>query len=389
MHRTAEEGIAAHWRYKEGKTRADDLDKHLAWLREVLEWQHETEDPVEFMENLRIDLFHDEVFVFTPRGDLLRLPQSSTPVDFAFTVHTDIGLHCIGAKVNGKIVPLNYQLKSGDSVEILTSSNQNPNPAWMKFTKTSKAKSKIKRWLRDKLFAESSKLGEEIVHKKLKKYNLKYDDKSIQELSLSYGYEEISQFYAAVGNGEISQQSLQKKMVPDEKIKLSDTSLLQKFVSRARRSAKGVRVQGLDNLMFTFAQCCQPIPGDKIIGFISRGKGVTIHRTDCKNLSYLLESPERRIDVEWDVEKDRQFIARIRMLAEDRKDYLRDVSETISLSNTNIISITMKAEDHVVHGNLIVEVRNLPHLTQLISKLNKLKGVISVERLNGTGEIVN
>ncbi|KAA3659814.1 MAG: bifunctional (p)ppGpp synthetase/guanosine-3',5'-bis(diphosphate) 3'-pyrophosphohydrolase [Calditrichaeota bacterium] len=389
MHRTAEEGIAAHWRYKEGKTRADDLDKHLAWLREVLEWQHDTQDPMEFMENLRIDLFHDEVFVFTPRGDLLRLPQNSTPVDFAFSVHTDIGLHCIGAKVNGKIVPLNYKLKSGDSVEILTSSNQNPNPAWMKFTKTSKAKSKIKRWLRDALFAESTKLGEEILHKKLKKYNLKYSEKSLQELSLSYGFEDLMQFYAAIGNGDISQQSLKKKIVPEEKTELTDTSILQKFVSRARRSAKGVRVQGLDNLLFTFAQCCQPIPGDKIIGFISRGKGVTIHRTDCKNLSYLMDSPERRIDVEWDVEKDRQFIARIRMLAEDRKDYLRDVSETISMSNTNIISINMKAEDHVVHGNLIVEVRNLPHLTQLIKKLNKLEGIISVERLNGTGGAVN
>ena len=216
MHRTAEEGIAAHWRYKEGKTRADDLDKHLSWLREVLEWQYDTKDPVEFMENLRIDLFHDEVFVFTPRGDLFKLALGSTPVDFAFAVHTDIGLHCMGAKVNGKIVPLNYQLKSGDSVEILTSSNQTPNPGWMKFTKTSKARSKIKRWLRESLFEESCKLGEEILHKKLKKYNLKYDEKSMLELSQSYGYEELQLFYAAVGSGDISLQSLRKKIVPEE-----------------------------------------------------------------------------------------------------------------------------------------------------------------------------
>ncbi|KAA3616274.1 MAG: bifunctional (p)ppGpp synthetase/guanosine-3',5'-bis(diphosphate) 3'-pyrophosphohydrolase [Calditrichaeota bacterium] len=389
MHRTAEEGIAAHWRYKEGKTRADDLDKHLNWLREVLDWQHDTQDPVEFMENLRIDLFHDEVFVFTPRGDLFKLALGSTPVDFAFAVHTDIGLHCIGAKVNGKIVPLNYQLKSGDSVEILTSANQNPNPGWMKFTKTSKARSKIKRWLRESLFDESLKLGEELLHKKLKKYNLKYDDKSIQDISLSYGFEDIRQFFAALGSGDISMQSLRKKIVPEEKDAIPDDSLLQKFISRARRSAKGVRIQGIDNLLFTFAKCCQPIPGDNIIGFISRGNGVMIHRTDCKNLTYLMESPERKIDVEWDVDKDKHFIARIRILAEDRKDYLRDISETISVANTNIISINMKSEDHVVNSNLIIEVRNLSHLTMVIKKINKVKGVISVERLNGSGETVN
>ncbi|RME02140.1 MAG: bifunctional (p)ppGpp synthetase/guanosine-3',5'-bis(diphosphate) 3'-pyrophosphohydrolase, partial [Calditrichaeota bacterium] len=385
MHRTAEEGIAAHWRYKEGRGKEDDLDKHLSWLRQILEWQQEINDPQEFMENLRIDLFQDEVFVFSPKGDLFKLPLGSTPVDFAFTVHTDIGLHCIGAKVNGKIVPLDYKLKSGDSVEIITSASQKPNPDWIKFTRTSKARNKIKRWLRDSLYEQSLKLGEEIFNKQLKRYHINKDQIQLKELALTFGLEDANQLFAAIGRGDISIQSVINKISPEKNLLPKDESILKKFISRARGSAKGVRVQGLDNLLFSFAKCCQPVPGDRILGFITRGRGVIIHRADCKNIVKLMEAPERHIDVEWDVEKDRHFVVRLYMLGEDRKNFLRDISESIAQTDTNIVSINMKAEDSIVHSNIIVEVKNLQHLTKVINKISKVKGVITVERLSASG----
>jgi GTP pyrophosphokinase len=388
MHRTAEEGVAAHWRYKDGQSWEDEVDKNLVWLRQVLEWQHDTNDPQEFMENLRIDLFQEEVFVFSPRGDLFKLPLGSTPVDFAFTVHTDIGLHCIGAKVNGKIVPLSSELKSGDSVEILTSANQKPNLDWLKFVRTTKAKSKIKKWLRESKFEQSQKLGEEILSRQLKRYKIDHRLVDLKDLALSYGLSDANQLLAAIGRGDISVQSLLAKIVPEKFVTLKDEPILKKFLSRARGSANGVRVQGLDNLLIHFAKCCQPVPGDKIFGFTSRGRGVIIHRADCKNIAKLLEEKDRSVDVEWDVPKDKHFLVRLHMLAEDRKNFLRDVTEQISRTETNIVSIDLKTEDSVVNSNLIIEVKNLKHLTKVMGNINKVKGMITIERLNGTGESI-
>ncbi|MFQ5632909.1 MAG: RelA/SpoT family protein, partial [bacterium] len=266
MHRTAEEGVAAHWLYKDGKAREDEVDKHLAWLRQVLEWQNDTNDPKEYMENLRIDLF-----VLSPRGDLFKLPLGSTPVDFAFAVHTDIGLHCIGAKVNGKIVPLIYEVKSGDSVEILTSANQKPNMDWLKFVRTTKARSRIKKWLRESEFEHSQKLGEEILHKQFKRYKINKEQVDLKELVQSFGLSDQNQLLSAIGRGDVSIQSVLSKIAPEKFVTLKDESVLKKFLSRARGSANGVRVQGLDNLLIHFAKCCHPVPGDKIFGFISQG----------------------------------------------------------------------------------------------------------------------
>ena len=385
MHRTAEEGIAAHWLYKEGKNSASELDQNLGWLRQMLEWQRDTNDPQEFMENLRIDLFQDEVFVFSPKGDLYKLALGSTPVDFAFAVHTDIGFHCIGAKVNGRIVPLNYHLNSGDSVEIITSPTQMPNKDWIKFTKTSKARSKIKRWLRDSLYDESRKLGEEIFQKQVKRLHLDKEELHLDDVALSFGFEDVGHLFAAIGRGDISIQNVLSKIAPEKVIVPTDDSFIKKFIARARGSAKGIRVQGLDNLLINFAKCCQPVPGDKIIGFISRGRGIVVHRTDCHNIAKLLESPERRIEVEWDVEKGKQFMVRLSLLAEDRKDFLRDISESISQTDTNIVSVNMKVEDSIVQSNIIIEVQNLQHLTRVINKISKVKGVITVERISGSG----
>ncbi len=387
MHRTAEEGIAAHWLYKEEKYKGDELDKHLAWLRQVLELQQDTKDPSEFMENLRIELFQDEVFIFTPNGDLLKLPVDSTPVDFAFAVHTDIGYHCIGAKVNGKLVPLNYRLRSGDSVEILTSPNQKPNPDWIKFVKTSKARSKIKRWLKDSFYEQSVKLGEEIFAKHFKKYSLKREDIDLNEIAQGFNFQNAEQLFASIGSGDTSVQTVMNRIAPDKNVEIKETSVFKKFISRTR-STRGVKVQGLDNLMISFGKCCQPLPGDSIIGFITRGRGIVVHRSDCKNIVHLVEHPERKIEVEWDVDKDKHFVVRLQLLGEDRRNFLLDVSQSISQTETNIVSIEMKVEDAIVHSTIILEVRNLQHLTRVIKKISQVKGVINVERLSGTSEKV-
>lgn len=386
MHRTAEEGIAAHWRYKEGKAKEDEFDKQLMWLRQVLDWQRDVRDPHEFMEDLKISLFHDEIFVFTPKGDLVKLPRGSTPIDFAFSIHTDVGMHCIGSKVNGKIVPLTSKLKSGDSIEIITSAKQNPNPDWLKYVKTAKARGKIKKWVRESLKEESIKLGHDLFERHLKKTKTKIDDEDLLDVAQRHGFQDLEQLFASLGRGEISVQGVISKLVPPEKIEEKEESFIKKFVSRKRKSSDGIRVQGLDHLLMSFAKCCQPVPGDKIIGFITRGRGIVIHRADCPNVLNMMEDPERHVDVEWDVEKHRQFMVRLKLIAEDRKGFLHDVSEAITNADTNILNIEMKTVDSLVYGSMLVEVRNLQHLTRIIKKIDQVKGVIRIERLDKLGK---
>lgn len=388
MNRTAEEGIAAHWLYKEGKKTDDELVKQVAWLRQLIDEQHDTNDASEFMENVQVEFFQDEVFVFTPKGDLYKLPIDSTPVDFAFTVHTDVGFHCIGAKVNGKMVPLAYKLKSGDYIEILTSPNQKPNRDWIKFVKTSKAKNKIKRWLKDCFYDQSLKLGEEILLKQIKKQSIKKNYIDLDEIAQNMNFQNIDQLYASIGSGDTSVQTVMNRIAPNTSPEFREASILKKFISKARSSSKGVKVQGLDNIMIAFGNCCQPLPGDNILGFIAKGRGIVIHRNDCNNVLKLLENPERKIEVTWDVEKDKHFVVRLQLLGEDRKHFLADVSESISQMDTNIVSLEMKVSDTIVHSTIIVDVRNLQHLTRIIKKISQVKGVISVERLSGAREDV-
>jgi len=386
MHKTAESGIAAHWRYKEGKVREDEFDKQLMFLRQVLDWQRDVGDPREFMEDLKISLFQDEIFVFTPKGDLIKLPRGSTAVDFAFAVHTDVGLHCIGAKVNGRIVPLNTKLHSGDSVEIITSAKQTPNPDWIKFVKTSKARSKIKRWIRESMQEESIQLGRELLERHLKKISMKISEEDLIDVAQSLGFQDLARLHAALGRGDVSVQAVLKKLLPPEVLEKKEDSFLKKFISRARKTTDGIKVQGLDHLLISYAKCCQPVPGDQIVGFITRGRGIVVHRADCPNLLALMEDPERQVDVEWDVDRNRQFMVRLNLIGEDRKHFLRDVSEAIAKADTNIVSIDMKSMDSLVYGNIIVEVKNLQHLTRVINKIDSVKGVIRIERLDGLHE---
>ncbi|OQX87343.1 hypothetical protein B6D60_04130 [candidate division KSB1 bacterium 4484_87] len=389
MHRTAEAGIAAHWRYKEGRAKEDDLDKHLIWLRRVLEWQQDTPGSSEFMEYLKIDLFHDEVFVFSPKGDLFRLPIGATPIDFAFAVHTDIGYHCLGAKVNKKIVPLSYQLKSGDSVEIITSKTQHPNPDWIHFVKTSKARSKIKRWVNESMSDQSQKLGAEILNKELKKNRMTVKADELDELPSSYGFNDLSQLYAAIGRGDVSVISVVNKLKPNKFGSREQKGAFQKFLRRPKKSGKGVLVQGVDSLLITFGKCCQPVPGEQIIGFITKGRGVVIHRTDCKNMFTLMKQPDRIIEVEWDVEKDQRFNVSLFIIAQSTKSFLGELTDTMSRLNVTIANLNMKKSDNFVHTHLTLEIRNLNHLKQIIARLNQMEGVIQVERVSSGDEEKN
>ena len=387
MHRMAEDGIAAHWKYKEGITHEEHrFEQHLAWVKELLERQMQEEDPVDFMEHLKINLYQDEIFVFTPAGDLIKLAVGSTPVDFAYAVHTNIGNHCIAAKVNGKLVPLRTELKSGQQVEIITSKNQKPSQDWLSFVKTSKARHWIKKILREEQKAQMLEIGKEILIKFLKKYKLNIDSPQFQEVVPKLGFTSVESLEAAIGRGELVVEQIAKKLFPDqEELPKAKDSFFVKFLKRAR-SKGGVRVQGMNNILIHFAKCCQPVPGDRIIGYLSRGKGVTIHRTDCKNMLKLYDEPERIIEVEWDIEEEQKFQVHLSVLGEDRKSLLRDITLGISKEDINIITVHFQKEDIYARGNLNIEIKDLQHLTKLINQLRKIPGILSVERVESVTE---
>ena len=382
MHRTAEEGIAAHWHYKEGNFKEDDLDRHLHWLRQVLDSEEEEADPSAFMDNLKVNLFQDEVFVFTPKGDLHKLPINSTPVDFAFNVHTEVGMHCLAAKVNGKIVPLSRKLKNGDTVEIITSSNQHPNEDWLQFTATSRARSKIRKYIRDREFDNSVTLGEEMLAKGLGKFDKKINDVQFDDILQRYNFKNMKQFFASIGRGETKVETILRRLFPEEKSEKKKQAFLPKFIERARKSSGGVRVAGLDNVMINFGKCCKPVPGEPITGIVTKGRGIVIHTNTCKNLLNLMQNPERIVDVKWDVGSSNRFPAGLHVLSEKRKQFLSELSESINAADSNVIDVRMTSDNSLFNCDVMIEVYDLNHLKKIINKVNKLDGVISVERLH-------
>ncbi|MBU1706673.1 bifunctional (p)ppGpp synthetase/guanosine-3',5'-bis(diphosphate) 3'-pyrophosphohydrolase [bacterium] len=380
MDRTAEYGIASHWSYKEGTPRQNELDQQMAWIRQLLDAGSDSTSSGEFLENLKINLFQDEIFVFTPRGRLMTLPQQSTPVDFAFAVHTNIGLHAMAAKVNGNISPLSRPLKSGDMVEIITSAGQKPNPDWLKFVATSRARTKIKRWLKEQHFEESITLGKEIIHRELTKLRLKKSDKELEELANSFGRSDLPAFYAALGAGDIGVPAVIRKLLPPDRPEVAE-SVLTRVIRKVKGVGTSVRIHGFDNMALHFGKCCQPLPGDRITGFITTGQGISIHREDCPNISELMRQPQRNIQVEWDVDRDTHFNVRIRCMAEDRKNLLRDMTEAIASQDVNIIYLDMKKEDAISVGHMVLELKSLPHLTRVMKRIMAIRGVFHVERI--------
>ncbi len=385
MHRTAEDGIAAHWKYKEGIEGQAGFDTHIKWVRELLERQMQDEDPdADFMENLKIDLFQDEVFVFTPAGDLIKLPAGSTPIDFAYAVHTNIGNHCIAAKINGKLVALKTPLRSGQQVEIITSQNQKPSQDWLSVVKTSKARHWIKKILREEQQAQTLEIGSEILGRFLKKHNLTENSQAFLDVLPKLGYQNVESLKIAIGNGEFVVDNIARKLFPKEPPEPEKSeNFFVKFLKRAR-SDSGIRVQGMSNMLIHYAKCCQPVPGDRIIGYLTRGKGVTIHRTDCKNMVNLLQDKERIIEVDWDSEREEEFQVHLSILGEDRKNLLKDITNVVSRQNINIINANFFVEDMYAKGNINIQVKDLHHLTKIINSIRKISGVFSVERVEDT-----
>jgi GTP pyrophosphokinase len=336
-------------------------------------------DAHDFLESLKINLFQDEVFVFTPRGDVIRLAKGSTPIDFAFAVHTNVGMQCIGAKVNGKIVPLKYELSSGELVEIITSSNQHPHQDWLTFVKSSKARHHIRKYLREVQFEQSVKLGDEIVTKYFKRFKLKIPDSELTQVATSLGFDNIENLKAAIGRGDITVEKLFSAITKDKPVEQKET-IVAKLLGLSKKHSS-VQVEGLDNMMIHIGKCCQPVPGDDIIGYITRGKGVAIHRLNCPNMLRLVDKKDRTLLVNWAVEAEEDFKVQLALLAEDRKNLLRDITQAISNTNTNIMFMDSKAKDRLAKCKLIVEVKNLSHLTRVMNGINKIRGMLSVERV--------
>ncbi|MBN1826752.1 MAG: bifunctional (p)ppGpp synthetase/guanosine-3',5'-bis(diphosphate) 3'-pyrophosphohydrolase [Candidatus Eisenbacteria bacterium] len=382
MHQTAEYGIAAHWRYKEGGASDHDLDQRLSWLRQVVDWQKDLTDPKEFLDLLKKDLFHHEVFVFTPGGDLKRLPRGSTPLDFAFAVHTEVGFHCAGAKVDGRIVPLRYELRNGETVEIITSHSAAPTHDWLHVVKTSRARSKIRSWLKRESFHQSKQLGKVILERELHKLHFRGSiEKKLAEHVEEFGLSDPDQVLAAIGSGDLSGRQVAVKLVEKEPGPQPPEPLsLERIIDLTRRSERGVRIHGVDQLMIRFAKCCQPLPGDRIVGVVTRGRGVSVHRVDCPNVFPSRIDPERVLEVEWDVGKGQNFPVKILIRAEDRPGLLADVAKVIGKMHSNIRSADVLSEETDAQGVFLIEVTGLKHLHKVIKAIRAVKGVIDVER---------
>jgi len=383
MHRTAEHGIAAHWRYKEGeKHLADEVDEKLTWFRQVLEWQQDTREPEEFMEFLRNDLFQDEIFVFTPKGDVKQLPRGATPIDFAFAVHTEVGLHCSGARINGRIAPLSREVKNGDTVEVLTDARQRPSRDWLAFVKTARARQKIRHWIKEAESASALDLGTELFARELRRVRkTKPKDEALQKASQALGHENWVQVIEALGRGEVGPSAILKELFADaEEIAARPQTALERLVERVRGNGKGVRIQGLDNTLVRYSQCCQPVPGDNVIGYITRGRGISIHRTDCPNVLNLSEHPERRVEIEWEAESSERFYVRIIVEGSDRRGLLSDIATAISDTGTNISSAEIKSKEGGMTGSFVVEVQDLNHLKKVMKFIRRVNGVLSAER---------
>ena len=384
MNQIAEIGVAAHWIYKDKSEQIQRKEKILekfAWIRDMIdELGNENKNPQEFMDMLKTDLFHDEIFVFTPSGDVVQLVENATPIDFAFQIHSEVGLKCSGAKINGHIVPLNTELKNGDSVEIMTTENKRPSYAWLKIVKMPKSKNHIKRWIKKNEYKEKIILGKEILEKglrKLKKISLL---KKVKESFHLFDNSSEESIYIDLANGEKTVEDLVRKIEPKNEILESneDETLTQKFIRKARGIAKGVTVGGISNTLINYGKCCNPIPGDDIIGYVTQGRGVTIHRASCSN--FPVSESNRLITVQWNLSDDSSYIVRLKIDGEDRKDLAKDIIECTSNLKMNISSINMTAESGLAKCNLIVEVRDVKQLNRLQNKLKTINRIYNIER---------
>ncbi|NME82485.1 bifunctional (p)ppGpp synthetase/guanosine-3',5'-bis(diphosphate) 3'-pyrophosphohydrolase [Clostridium sp. SM-530-WT-3G] len=409
MHRTAEYGIAAHWKYKEGDTSGTEQDKQkvfekkLAWLRDMLEWQKETSDAEEFIEGFKIDLFSDEVFVFTPKGVVINLCSGATPIDFAYRIHTDIGNKCVGAKVNGKIVPLDYKLKTGEIVEILTSANaKGPNMDWLNIAKSNQAKSKIKQWFKKAKKEENILRGKELLDKELKKQGVTYAEIAkgdfYERLVKRYNIHNMDDVYALLGVNGVSASNLVARLKENngfdkvnkekENKEILNKAIEEQIAKTAKQDSQQnsyeITVKGESNLMVRFAKCCNPVPGDEILGYITKGRGVSVHRKDCQNLKNLIETDgERVVEVSWGTAKGNSYSAEIQVMADDREGLLADIMSIITDLKLQLSAVNANlSKDNYAYINIKIKIQCIDSLQNLMKRIKNLRGVVDVYRVN-------
>lgn len=397
MHATAEYGIAAHWKYKEGITKEDDFDKKLHWLRDILEWQNDTRDAKEFMDGLKIDLFTDEVFIFTPKGAVIDLPVDSTPIDFAYRIHTDIGNRCIGAKVNGKMVPLDYKLKTGEIVEVLTTSaDRGPSRDWLKIVKSAQARTKIMQWFKKQKREENIAKGKEMFEKEIKRQGFSYNELVKQEwmdaIVKKLNLQHMEDLYSSMGYGGVSVSQvisrLKEEYAKTVKPESNDWRILEKASTEAKiekkkkDSSTGVVVKGISNVLVRFSKCCNPVPGDEIIGYVTKGRGVSIHRKDCLNIiEQLRQNDERMIEVSWSKERYVDYQAEVQIEANDRYGLLSEISNIITVSKTTVKAINARtAKDNRAFISLTLQINDTEQLEKVMKDFKKVAGVIDVYR---------
>jgi len=388
MHNQAEEGIAAHWKYKEGRVGDQRDERYFQWMRQLLEWQQEVRDAQEFIQDLKLDLYPEEVYTFTPRGEVKALPRGATPVDFAYAIHTDVGHRCVSARVNGKMVPLRSRLKNGDIVEIITQATHTPSRDWLSFVVTARARNKIRHFVQAEEKARSIELGRRIFEKEARRFGLNMktllESEAMVKVAEEYGGGRTEELLASIGYGKLAARLVLSKLVPQDQ--LQERPPEGKVVSAVRRvlgsGEDRIKVSGIDGLMVFRARCCNPIRGEKIVGYISRGKGVSVHSARCSNVINLHYDPERRIDVEWDTAVDvSRYTVRLTVQVEDRKGILADVSSKVADINTNITSVEATTDaDRRGRIDMTVEIHDLKHLEKVMKSLKGIAGVLDVER---------
>jgi guanosine-3',5'-bis(diphosphate) 3'-pyrophosphohydrolase len=388
MDLVAEQGIAAHWKYKEGRIGAHPDDTNFLWLRQLVEWQHDIKDPRVFLNSLKIDLYPDEVYTFTPKGDVFAFPRGATPLDFAYRIHTDVGHHCVGARVNGKLVPLKTQLKNGDILEILTGPNQTPNREWINMVATSRAKHKIRHWLNTEQKHRSIELGRKLIEREAKRYKVQWRkliaENALDGVLTENGLARVDDLYADVGYGKIQARSIVERFVTDDQKASTDAPVgvigqaVRKFFPFS--SSATIKVKGYDDLLTYLAKCCTPLPGEPIIGYVTRGKGVAVHSANCPNVRNLIFNADREIGVEWADSRQSQFQVELEIMMEDRQGILARVVSAIANLKTNIRQMETRSADGKASVDLVLEIADLKHLEKVTRSLSAVDGVLRVDR---------
>jgi GTP pyrophosphokinase len=386
MHRIAEEGIAAHWKYKDGRPLTQQDEERFAWLRHLVEWQQEMRDPGEFLSTLKIDLYPEEVYAFTPKGKVIVLPRDATPIDFAYAIHTEVGHHCVGAKVNGRIMPLKYHLRNGDIVEIIAQAGHAPSRDWLGLVNTSRARNKIKHWINVAQRKQALDIGKRLLEKEARKYDIglkKITPEDYARVARDYGCTAADDLYAGIGYGKFSARQVLAKLAPSAKLEPVQTSRLASSVKQALGVASdgAIQVDGHDDLMVYRAKCCNPVRGEEIIGYITRGKGIAVHAKHCANVQNLLYDADRRIDVEWIGPKYTLYPVKLALLTEDRQGMLADVTAAIAGVHSNIQNIEARTGDNRANIDVTVDIVDIEHMAKIISSLRKIEGVYQVERV--------